>query len=675
LAPADAVEAIVTIGRGGRFDRVVVAAETIDLEKEINLRTASTETVRTEISRLIDRFPDAQALRIQRIPGIDRQVRVEPILFSEGPVLPENGVSVDQAVRRLLKFGEAGFRSVIVVLPEREEKVDLQAVSPDKIREIVSRVPAAAFGENRLPDLVRLERAVTGEGIIRVSPVPSIPLSPVSVEEAIRLVRSLRFGDVENVILALPDGERRLNLKVAGQREIEEGILQVVAGVRAVTEQPIQISPVGPALSQGLRISAAGLEGPLPALGFFSVDQAAELLSRRSAGVERVNFVRPDQNQRLDLRTARGGEIRAALEQVAQQPGAFAGAVRLEASLPGNIQVSPVPAFAEPSFGTGIISADQVTDRLLSLKGQQIIRSVSFVFPGGRRSIDLATADEFQLNVILTEITSGRPAGPKTPVLFAPGEIPQQLLVTPLPDLDETTLAARIIPAEAAVQAIFNFTDIGQFDRLLLEGIPGETGIQVDLREAAVPDLQARMSAVAAGSQGSYAGIVQVIKEPSVRLIRVRPIPATGPVSQAFVQAGPAVDATGVRLGEGIREAGLKFIFRPDNAGLALLVPKGMEKNIRIVFATPQQARYLLSQRPSLAGTFVSLDDFDSVESAVLFLKSQPGWLEATDVKDILPRDFEALRHQIEAWLAPFDWEMPDLRDGVLEAILFGSQV
>ncbi len=43
----------------------------------------------------------------------------------------------------------------------------------------------------------------------------------------------------------------------------------------------------------------------------------------------------------------------------------------------------------------------------------------------------------------------------------------------------------------------------------------------------------------------------------------------------------------------GVGQAPARFIFRPENAGLALLVPKGKERDVRIIVSRPEQAQYL----------------------------------------------------------------------------------
>jgi hypothetical protein len=121
-----------------------------------------------------------------------------------------------------------------------------------------------------------------------------------------------------------------------------------------------------------------------------------------------------------------------------------------------------------------------------------------------------------------------------------------------------------------------------------------------------------------------------------------------------------------------------KLIFRPENAGLALLLPaEGVQA--RIIVGSSEQRRLLLEIRPDLEGAILPLEEFDSVESAVEFARSdsQLG-PDATEVPLVLSRRSRPLlRWQIETWLRPFPWKPLTLKEALLDNVMdiLGVQV
>ena len=120
-----------------------------------------------------------------------------------------------------------------------------------------------------------------------------------------------------------------------------------------------------------------------------------------------------------------------------------------------------------------------------------------------------------------------------------------------------------------------------------------------------------------------------------------------------------------------------KLIFRPENAGLALLLPaEGVQA--RIIVGSSQQRDILLEIRPDLEGAILPLEEFyGDVERAVEFARSQLG-SDATEVQMVLSqRSRPLLRWQIESWLRPFPWKPGTLKEALLDNVMdvLGLQV
>ncbi|MCM8794706.1 MAG: hypothetical protein NC819_02745, partial [Candidatus Omnitrophica bacterium] len=262
LAPADAVEAIVTIGRGGEIETAIFSVPDVRRDLQIDLRgTVSDRRIREAVGQVINARPGTEAVRLLKVAGNPRQIQVTGVPVIEGPVFPDNAMTVETAVERLIQYGRAGFQAAVIELPEGEERVNLAAVRPEQVRGLVGRV-AGIEGQGRLSGVVRLERVGT-ERVIRVTAVPAIP-EAVGVEEAVDLVTGLRSAGLREIVLTVSGAAaERVDLEIVGRMGIEERIGRVAAGAGVPVEQPIRIEPIGPAISDGLRIAAAaGFEEP-----------------------------------------------------------------------------------------------------------------------------------------------------------------------------------------------------------------------------------------------------------------------------------------------------------------------------------------------------------------------------------------------------------------------------
>ncbi len=130
----------------------------------------------------------------------------------------------------------------------------------------------------------------------------------------------------------------------------------------------------------------------------------------------------------------------------------------------------------------------------------------------------------------------------------------------------------------------------------------------------------------------------------------------------------PQVDSTQNPLKEAATSP-YKLIFRPENAGLALLLGR-QEVEARIVVGSEKQENVLLEFRPDLAGSIVPGYKFTSIDLAVEIARLALG-PDATEVREILdPRDRAVLWNQIETWLHPFPWKsFVTLEDALLNNV------
>ncbi len=117
--------------------------------------------------------------------------------------------------------------------------------------------------------------------------------------------------------------------------------------------------------------------------------------------------------------------------------------------------------------------------------------------------------------------------------------------------------------------------------------------------------------------------------------------------------------------------APLELIFRPENAGLALLVPREGVK-VRIIVADAEQSAVIESRRPDLAGSFISIEDVGSLETALTFARQELG-SEAREVTEIL--DKRTLAQKVKLWLQQFPWIAPALDNALLRDIELGTQL
>ena len=113
-----------------------------------------------------------------------------------------------------------------------------------------------------------------------------------------------------------------------------------------------------------------------------------------------------------------------------------------------------------------------------------------------------------------------------------------------------------------------------------------------------------------------------------------------------------------------------KLIFRPEYAGLSLLVPRqGVE--IRIITSSRKQRDAILEIRPDFAGSFLSLEEFaNNIDQAVESAKADLG-PDATEVRTVLdPEDRVLLRAQIIDWLNLFPWNPDSLEEALLDSVM-----
>ena len=190
--------------------------------------------------------------------------------------------------------------------------------------------------------------------------------------------------------------------------------------------------------------------------------------------------------------------------------------------------------------------------------------------------------------------------------------------------------------------------------------------------EAGLEDLAVNRARVVAPILPPTAGRIAQERAATVRA-------STGSARTVFPSDGEIPDAVSPEDGLADAPAGLfKLIFRPESAGLALLLPKeGVQA--RIIIGSSQQRALLLEIRPDLAGFLLPLEEFDSVESAVAFARSdfQLG-SDATEVPLVLSqRSRPLLRWQIETWLRPFPWKPATLTEALLDDVwsVLGLQV
>ncbi len=229
--------------------------------------------------------------------------------------------------------------------------------------------------------------------------------------------------------------------------------------------------------------------------------------------------------------------------------------------------------------------------------------------------------------------------------------------------------------------------------KLVQSSAGGNVSVQVDTAER---ELQFRPIGGSAASAASGAA-PQAGLEAGRRGTAVTPVlPPTGdrislpfePAARRFAAPASAArqPAAGLARGDARPESGLKnaptslykLIFRPENAGLALLLPEeGVQA--RIIVGSWEQRRILLEIRSDLEGAILPLEEFDSVESAVEFARSdsQLG-SDATEVQMVLSqRSRPLLLWQIETWLRPFPWKPLTLKEALLDNVMniLGLQV
>lgn len=116
----------------------------------------------------------------------------------------------------------------------------------------------------------------------------------------------------------------------------------------------------------------------------------------------------------------------------------------------------------------------------------------------------------------------------------------------------------------------------------------------------------------------------------------------------------------------------LRLIFRPENAGLAILVPaEGVE--LRVIAADDEYAGALIGARPDLEGRII-LPEIGDVEGAVRRAHRELGG-GATEVSLVLNHESRSVfQAQLTGWLSQFDWEGVDPTNRSLQAaILLGS--
>ena len=119
-------------------------------------------------------------------------------------------------------------------------------------------------------------------------------------------------------------------------------------------------------------------------------------------------------------------------------------------------------------------------------------------------------------------------------------------------------------------------------------------------------------------------------------------------------------------------ESPLRIIFRPENAGLAFLLPeRGVD--VRVVVADLAQHNILLDLRPDLAGRFIQADESGGVDAALRQARQELGW-GAIEVNLDLSHNPATLAAQIQRWLKRFPWKHAKLTDQVTDAVLAGTQ-